>query len=51
MSGDCESLELIVERPSPRADHLQLPLMPIEGLQQGQQIPLRPTNGPNPMHI
>ena len=51
MSGDGDRIELLSERACPWTDHMRLPRMPVECLQQRNQISFRPTNRFNPMHI
>ena len=51
MSGNCDRVELLSERARSGTDHMRLPLVTIEGLQQCDQIAFRPTNGFNPMHV
>jgi hypothetical protein len=51
MSGNCDRVELLSERARSWTDHMRLPLVTIEGLQQCDQIAFRPTNGFNPMHV
>jgi hypothetical protein len=51
MSGNCDRVELISERARPWTDHMRLPLLPIERLQQCNQIAFCPTDSFNPMHV
>jgi hypothetical protein len=51
MSGNGDRVELISERARSWADHMRLPLVTIEGLQQRDQITFRATDRFNPMHV
>lgn len=51
MSGDRDRAELISEWAHPWTDQMRLPLLPIERLQQCNQIAFCTTDGFNPMHV
>jgi hypothetical protein len=51
MSGNGDRVELLSEWACPWTDHMRLPLMPIEGFEQCDEIALRPANSFNPMHV
>ena len=51
MSGDGDRVELLSERACSRTDHMRLPLVPVECLQQCDQIAFRSANRLNPMHV
>ena len=44
-------MELLSERACPRTDHMRLPLVPIECLQQCDQVAFRPADRFNAMHV
>ena len=51
MSGDLDRVELLSERARTWTDHMRLPLVTIEGLQQCDQITFRSTDSFDPMHV
>jgi hypothetical protein len=51
MSRNGNRVELLSERARSWTDHMRLPFVTVERLQQCDQIAFRPTDGFNPMHV
>jgi len=51
VSGNCDRVELLLERARSRTDDMRLPLLAIKCLQQRDQIAFCPTDRFNPMKV